>query len=325
MIKYRECSIVFTNFCNIKCDHCYVSTTNRKNAKVMPLSKLEKYVSLLHEAGVEKINLTGGEPFLYLDKLVKAIGIISALGCNPTVITNAFWAYNQNIAKSIISKLSKVGLTEIHLSTDRFHAQFIPVENVIHACNAATQIGIPCFVFITKIKEDPFYSYLKVRLSEISAQIVEQYIKFDKRKLNIFQNKFKINLNNMHPHDGPCLSVLNPLIDIDGQMFICCSPIGHFDTKSLFFIADLNKENEARLKLRNEHLLSHFLYEYGPVALYRKIRTFDKMLPQMVHYYSTCDLCNEILGSDKYKEAVKRVLSDFSPKHDLIYELQSFV
>ncbi|XP_003464994.1 S-adenosylmethionine-dependent nucleotide dehydratase RSAD2 [Cavia porcellus] len=63
----------FTRQCNYKCGFCFHTA---KTSFVLPLEEAKKGLLLLKQAGMEKINFSGGEPFLqdrgeYLGKLVK--------------------------------------------------------------------------------------------------------------------------------------------------------------------------------------------------------------------------------------------------------------
>ncbi|XP_038656226.1 radical S-adenosyl methionine domain-containing protein 2 [Scyliorhinus canicula] len=63
----------FTRQCNYKCGFCFHTA---KTSFVMPLEEAKKGLKLLKEAGMEKINFSGGEPFLhnrgeFLGKLVQ--------------------------------------------------------------------------------------------------------------------------------------------------------------------------------------------------------------------------------------------------------------
>ncbi|XP_049760837.1 radical S-adenosyl methionine domain-containing protein 2 [Elephas maximus indicus] len=63
----------FTRQCNYKCGFCFHTA---KTSFVLPLEEAKRGLLLLKDAGMEKINFSGGEPFLhdrgeYLGKLVK--------------------------------------------------------------------------------------------------------------------------------------------------------------------------------------------------------------------------------------------------------------
>jgi radical S-adenosyl methionine domain-containing protein 2 len=52
----------FSRKCNYSCKFCFHTAKNDYN---LPLEKVNEGIKLLKEAGCEKINFAGGEPFLY--------------------------------------------------------------------------------------------------------------------------------------------------------------------------------------------------------------------------------------------------------------------
>ncbi|XP_054584312.1 S-adenosylmethionine-dependent nucleotide dehydratase RSAD2 [Eptesicus fuscus] len=63
----------FTRQCNYKCGFCFHTA---KTSFVLPLEEAQRGLRLLREAGMEKVNFSGGEPFLkdrgeYLGRLVR--------------------------------------------------------------------------------------------------------------------------------------------------------------------------------------------------------------------------------------------------------------
>lgn len=57
----------FTRVCNYSCVFCF--HTN-KNATLLPLRDMKLGLTLLNQAGMRKINFTGGEPFLFADSIL---------------------------------------------------------------------------------------------------------------------------------------------------------------------------------------------------------------------------------------------------------------
>jgi len=52
-----------TGKCNMRCRHCYLSAPQAKYGEISPETAL-RIVDQLAEAGIAKVNLTGGEPFV---------------------------------------------------------------------------------------------------------------------------------------------------------------------------------------------------------------------------------------------------------------------
>lgn len=72
-----------TDLCRLKCPYCFATKTN----KSFPLSQIEEYIELFQKLGVQKIDISGGEPLLYpnLSILLKKL---NDSGFNVTITTS---------------------------------------------------------------------------------------------------------------------------------------------------------------------------------------------------------------------------------------------
>eukprot|EP00798_Chlamydomonas_sp_ICE-L_P018772 gene18772-25308_t len=71
--------------CNYKCKFCFHTS---KTSDILPLDEALTGLSLLHQAGVGKINFAGGEPFLHPDFLGRLCQRSHELGMNVPIISN---------------------------------------------------------------------------------------------------------------------------------------------------------------------------------------------------------------------------------------------
>ena len=93
----------FTRLCNFRCGFCFHT---QKTSYILPLEKAIQGLKLLKEAGTEKINFAGGEPFLYpkyLGELIKqckeniGIKVISVITNGSLVKKSFFEKYGKYI------------------------------------------------------------------------------------------------------------------------------------------------------------------------------------------------------------------------------------
>ncbi len=99
-----------TNTCNLHCRHCGVSTGRNRviKNKILPPSKIANIFKKLHEIGLEKVSLTGGEPFLRNDLLkillyAKKSNIKIAINTNLTFLPDYF---SECIAENLIQEIA---------------------------------------------------------------------------------------------------------------------------------------------------------------------------------------------------------------------------
>jgi Radical SAM superfamily/4Fe-4S single cluster domain len=84
---------LFTRHCNISCAHCYNNSGPHKKAERIPLDRMLAIVAQMPAAGIRRLDITGGEPFLYPHDLLAIIGASRTAGLDGIAInTNGFWA-----------------------------------------------------------------------------------------------------------------------------------------------------------------------------------------------------------------------------------------
>jgi MoaA/NifB/PqqE/SkfB family radical SAM enzyme len=89
-----------------------------------------------------KIHITGGEPFLYWDRLE---GILKEaekqnLGKVDLIETNGFWATNEKIIRQRLKRLVELGMHRFKISTDPFHQEYVDIEPIRRLAEIATKI-----------------------------------------------------------------------------------------------------------------------------------------------------------------------------------------
>ena len=94
------------------------------------------------ELGAEWISITGGEPFLEPDLLKALIEYAYEKGLKTEVVSNGFWAETSEKAESTLSPLWRLGLDVINLSVDDFHQEYVPIQHVKNAYDAAKKLGL---------------------------------------------------------------------------------------------------------------------------------------------------------------------------------------
>lgn len=112
----RKALIQITERCNLHCAHCFVSSGNWGSH--LPASDiLQKVLPRLLNARVERITLTGGEPFVHPD-LMEICASIVETGLPLGICTNATLATDEDI-----DQLRRLGNTHINVSFDGFRPE----------------------------------------------------------------------------------------------------------------------------------------------------------------------------------------------------------
>jgi len=140
---WRSAGLLLTYKCNCACEFCYYSCSPEK-AGLMPVETAVnawRSVEVL-AGGNANVHLTGGEPFLYWERLIEILEAArkEGLGACDMVETNGFWAVNEDIVSRRIKTLDELGVRRLKISTDPFHQEFVNVELVQRLAGVAADI-----------------------------------------------------------------------------------------------------------------------------------------------------------------------------------------
>ncbi|MFG3022272.1 radical SAM protein [Streptomyces sp. NPDC048254] len=112
---YRKALVQICEPCNEKCAHCFVSATRRGD--YMPLGDIQaRLIPQLAEARVNRITLTGGEPFMHAD-LIQITREFRKAGLGVGICTNATMVTDHQI-----EVLAELG-AHMNVSLDGFAAE----------------------------------------------------------------------------------------------------------------------------------------------------------------------------------------------------------
>jgi Radical SAM superfamily len=166
----RILSILTTRRCTAACDHCCVGAGPRASGAI-PVERIHR---LIDEAtripSIERIAFTGGECFLLGDDLDELVGHACGNGFATRVITNGYWARDEQHANDRARSLRARGLDEMMLSTGTYHQKFVSVERIVHGARAAAKAGILTRISIEDCDQSGFSDIvLREELADLIA------------------------------------------------------------------------------------------------------------------------------------------------------------
>jgi pyruvate-formate lyase-activating enzyme len=143
-------SLFLTLGCNAQCRHCAIESSPEKaHLKLTP----DEIKLALHSAkrnGMTAMQLCGGEPFIAPDLMEVSLKEATKVRLYPFLVTNASWATTPPKARAVLIDLAKLGLRHITVSYDRYHAEFVPPDRIINACQQAEQLGLDVALSVTE-------------------------------------------------------------------------------------------------------------------------------------------------------------------------------
>jgi organic radical activating enzyme len=140
---WTSAGLLLTYKCNASCEFCYYNCSPEKNGLVSVDMAVNAWQSLKVLAGDSaKIHITGGEPFLYWDRLQQILEQAKKLNLGKVdlIETNGFWAADEGTIKERLKILDELGMLRLKISTDPFHQEYVDIEPVRRLARMATEV-----------------------------------------------------------------------------------------------------------------------------------------------------------------------------------------
>lgn len=298
--KIERLEFTITNGCTGNCKHC--SEGNLPGNKKLDLEKAANVITDISSAyDLKSIMTFGGEALLYPDT-VCAIHE-KAMECNiPTrqLITNGCFSKNEDKIIEVAKNLNKVGVNDILLSVDCFHAESLPLEWVCMFARALCdnyngRFRLQPTWVNDELDDNPYNRKTKECLAYFDDLHIERnggdsvfpsgnavkYLSeyFDKKPLD---KKFQC---------GDALyttrldNINDLMIDCNGDVLTCNFSIGNImDNNIIDIIADYDPYKNPYTKALLDNGIQGLLKE----AKYNGINI------NASDYYSPCEICREI-------------------------------
>lgn len=121
-INYLRLAV--TDRCNLRCNYCMPAEgiNFAKNDKLFTIDELFTLSKIMVEQGIDKIRITGGEPFVRKDLMVLLRKMAVLEGLKDISITT-----NATLIGPYIDELKALGITDINVSMDAIHKETFDV------------------------------------------------------------------------------------------------------------------------------------------------------------------------------------------------------
>jgi len=190
--------LILSYRCSGECKHCmYFGTPKWENIWISEkdleiiLEKLSEFIKP-SPYGSENVSLnyglhiTGGEPFLNYNILLKSIQLGNELKIPSLFVeTNCYWCKNDEITKEKLNELRRNGLKGILISVNPFILEHIPFEHTERAIKKSKDIfGNNVMIY----QKYYYYQFKSLGIKEKFS--IEQYLR--KVDINDLQKKFEL-------------------------------------------------------------------------------------------------------------------------------------
>jgi pyruvate-formate lyase-activating enzyme len=310
----------FTHHCNIACRHCYNGSGPHLKAQRIPLEPMLTIIAQMPDVGIGRLNLTGGEPFLYPDHLIAVIAAGRGAGLRGiSILTNGFWATTDSKAKQVLERLSAAGFMQgsddfLKVSSGTYHQEFIPFDRALTLARSYyAMFGRPLKI---DFELPPGESETKRHIrNQVGDAGLSKQVQLSFREVAPLGRAKELRGIATRPIDDACDIINEIVFDPDGTARPCCGLnnenqgviVGELQTHSL---TDLVKH------MQNDPILQ-FLAANPMSAIFEHL---DK--PANPNGYSShCHLCQDALGDLSDKEPLQARLFNRQKFYPFWFEL----
>jgi MoaA/NifB/PqqE/SkfB family radical SAM enzyme len=304
MVKPQVLGLLLTYRCTSICRMCCVDAGPDRKEEM----RIEDAMMLIRQAaeiGIKTISLTGGEPFLCFEKMLKICQYASQLGLEVNVLTNCFWAKSEGTTTKKLRKLKNSGLGKITINADEFHQEFVPLDYVKRCFEVAQRMGliIELRCIVAENTKRMKYFADKIGALEKEGLIMNEFPVTPIGRASELDPEILL----YSPLMSPCPFVLRLMaVEPNGNLSVCCG-VGGFSPPLI--VGNIKKHSLKKLiKEADQNLLYTCLKIYGPQTLLGIMR--EKSYHPIVasKHVDRCHVCFDLLSNDKNQSMVQETL-----------------
>lgn len=311
-------SIMPTWQCNASCADCG-TYSHPKNKKSLEPDTVFFAIDKARQENFEIVVFTGGEATLKLPDLLKYIAHATGLGLPTRLVTNAWWAKSEGMARKTLASLKAAGLKEINFSTGDEHARFVSLDCIARAVLGSIAIGLHPYVMVemrraagvTKESVLSVICAMDPSWSNADATFIESpWTPLNPAVMGDYVDNQRANKSNLAARGG-CDSLFStPTLQADGSMAICCGigmqqletlRMGYFDMRDISFSEICASAELDLVKLMVKH--------FGPEQTIAMASEFNSKIVWEDLYAHKCQACIRLFSD-------KEILSEIRSRED---------
>lgn len=270
------------------------------------------------ELGCLNVVLTGGEPTLMKHeelltyfRFVKEQTKIKLI----RIVTNGHWAKTYDKAHKILKEWKDAGLDELNVSCGEYHQEFVPIDSVVNAFNAADNLKYLTVLLagefikgeqatITPYEFEQRLGRKIIQSTELSP-FVHRFVGFDCHPaINVGRGYENISSDNIPvtPYErikSNCDHLINSLaFQPNGRVDACCGVMVR--NHPVLSFGNWRKETIAQLLAQfHDDLIINWIRYMGIKDMKKWLYRKAPDIPFKSEYSNTCDICNDILCNER--------------------------
>ncbi|HJR53083.1 MAG TPA: radical SAM protein [Gemmatimonadota bacterium] len=300
-------AIMLTRRCNMACAHCSVESGPKAGTTGPALAELLRVVRDAAGAGVQYINVTGGEPMLRERAALEVVRECRRLGIAVRITTNGFWGRTPERARRTLDEMLGAGLSALTVSYDRFHAAFQGPEPVVNIARAAAARDFHFEVNVTRLADDGEIGELIAPFDVLPNVHLRFY---DVQPLGAARDLPGDAMRS--ETEGFCNACGVAALTDDGRVTACNGPSYFMPPGHPLAIGSLRDTPLAELVARHrEDPILDTIRTQGPGGLRATLLTLPGFedFPFRDRYAGMCDLCHHVTSSPEAVAALRAALS----------------
>lgn len=316
-MAFNKLVLLLTEQCNAECDICALCCSPRTKANM----ELEQAYDYIEQASriddFQYVCITGGEPFLYYNDLIKLIKKAKSLNFKIAVTTNGFWGKTKEDSKEIVKSLIDAGLTRMDLSVDEFHSKYIPYDYVKNVLSASYELNLNVEISSVVTKKSHRLRYIKGILNEHISNftIIERPcspVGRAAQKINEQDLIYKKSACNQR-----CSSQTSLLIFPDGRAFPCCCPTEY---NGLLYLGSTKEMTINQLITKyNSNIYCKMLKTHGVGWFVNIIKEHNLPIAIQDNHVEVCHVCSELFSHSEYEKYYRPYLEEEKLKYAAKY------
>lgn len=295
-----DIGILLWNTCNAKCTHCAVNSGPEEKPFMSDEDIFSIVDAAFYDCSAPSIGLSGGEAFVYFDRLCNIVKYATDKGARVAVNTNSYWAKNREVAIEKLSRLKSLGLSKVVVSTDDFHKTYIEQDRVINAVHACLEIHLEVEIqFVATKTSSRLYDFLSKYGDELVNISVREIPLHPVGRASLHFDQEVLFLKDRIPK-GLCPSAI-PSISEKGHVIPCCNTAGHLESLKMGDISECLPTIFERFK---SDPLMYVLRTKGPSALLETAKN-NGYKNNYSGYLDQCHLCHELFKDKEISRALR--------------------
>lgn len=298
---YNSIIINLGRQCNAACRHCCFACSPQKKEGLSHQELTQLVMRSIQSPTIDTFAFTGGEVFLDYPFLIELLTITSQHNKKATLISNGFWGSNPKRVRRYFEELAPLKVTNITLSHDEFHGEYIPtssIKTILEIAREFPSIKVMVNAVVSKsymsddLVEELGESALGVPITKFPLVPVGEAENLPKEE---FQPIYSLG----HPNQLYCPG-FDLVYHYDGNIYPCCSPTV-FDTQLIIDQIDNQRSFEEVVDKMNANLLLFIMRKEGFRWFIDIVEGHDEFADVVLphEFSSICMICRLLFQSQR--------------------------